>query len=156
MSTYKTDMLLPINPNVNCGFGGYDISAGTEHDTVAVFFIPFKCRMKRVGMIVNTAFTGAATFKFDKETVGTESGSGAGATAAKIVGNVIIPSGTAAGKMVYDAYPMTTRIVAEPGQWIVVTLDSDPTGLVGIAQPVLIVEEVPEVAGNLTGMLETA
>lgn len=141
---------LEFIPANNCGYSGYDISAGTTDETVGMFYIPFKCLIKRAELTVTKAIVGTPVFHFDKETAGTESTSASTGDVALLT----MVSGTAAGKVVFDDYSSANAVTANPGQWIVVTLDT--TGTSGIVQPGLIVEEIPEIHENISAFLETA
>jgi len=161
MSTYKNNIPLPFHSRIAAAdnvvpYNGYAILGGAAADILGAFYAPFKCRIKRAGLLITetvAAATTAPVFHFDKEDAGTAP------TSDGDVAIITVPNAMAAGYFVYDDYPMTTRINFEPGEWILVEMHTDAAHTATVAGkviPFLIVEEVPEVADNITTMVETA
>jgi hypothetical protein len=149
---------LPIELPYN-GFVDYDDPLGVDMDQVAkdigAFIIPFRCQVILAGAVVTETCGGETTtpvVDFDKRpTAGSDTDRGAAD-----IGHLIL-STTAAGKIMYDEAARGT--VLEPGEEVVFELAVAATGTGGEAghvRPFLLVQQVPEVLGNLSDMVETA
>jgi hypothetical protein len=143
-------VVLPMAYNATTGWGvlGYDLSDGAANDVVGIFYVPFKCILREVGLYITEATdTGASLFYFDKIAIGvvpTEDGD---------CGAVNLPNPTVIGKVYYDLVGKGTVLV--PGEAIECSFQTDGAGA-GKVVPYVIVEYCPEVKGNLTAMVETA
>lgn len=145
-------------------FGGKQLYAFTYYTPItwtgaadkASFYIPFRCRPIRAGITTTTVLNGAATVAFDRQpAAGSATNRGSGDC-----GNIVIPTTTAAGAVIYDK---TDYVAAGTGTWVqyldegdavVVELTSAATSGAGV--PWLIVEIDPEQPGNNSAMTLTA
>jgi hypothetical protein len=139
-----------------CPYNGYAVLGGSAADVLGVFYAPYKCKVRQAGLVVTETFACATTapvFHFDKDTAGTAP------TSNGDVAIITVPTATAAGKTMYDNYPMTTEITFSPGEWIIVEMHTDAahTGTVaGKVYPYLLVDFLPETPANISSMVETA
>lgn len=148
----RAKVALPCNYLVD-----YDDIAGIDMDQspadVAVFPIPFKCRVEYAGAAVTETCAGATTtpvVKFDlRPTAGSDTDRGDGDIANLVLGT------TAAGKFMYDKAAIGTML--EPGQEVVVelTVQATGTGAAGHVRPALVVTPRDEMFANLSGATET-
>jgi hypothetical protein len=136
----------------------YDDSLGIDCDQspadVAVFEIPFRCQVIMAAAVVTETCAGGTTtpqVDFDlRPTAGSDTDRGAAD-----IGHLVL-STTDAGKVMYDKAAVGD--ILEPGQEVVVELKVAATGggAAGHVRPVLLVQHLPEVLGNLSDMVETA
>jgi hypothetical protein len=137
---------------------GYAVLGGAANDVLGVFLVPYKCKVHRAMLSIMETFACDATapvFYFDKADVGTiptEDGD---------VAIITVPDAQAAGSCMYDDAPRnaSTPIELNPGDWVVVSLQTDAADagtVAGKVFPQLLVEYVPETAANISDMTETA
>ncbi|MCX5818448.1 MAG: hypothetical protein NT047_00820 [Deltaproteobacteria bacterium] len=138
----------------------YDDALGIDMDQVAgdmgTFIVPFRCEVFLAGANVTEVCAGADTTPVVDFDLRPTAGSDASRGSADIAHLVL--STTARGKVMYDRGAKGT--VLEPGQEVVVQLTTAATDAGGSAQtghikPFLLVKQVPETLGNLSGMTET-
>ena len=120
------------------------------------FYIPFRCRPIRAGITTTTVLSGAATVAFDRQPyagAATDRGDGD-------CGNIVVPTTTAAGYVIYDETDYKADATGtwiqhlDEGDCVVVQLVSAASSGAGI--PWLVVEIDPEQPGNNSAMTETA
>lgn len=153
---------LPFIPNNDSSttlvpYTGYAVLGGSANDVLGVFVAPFKCKVHRAMLHVTetvAADNTAPVFYFDKADVGTvptEDGD---------VAIITVPDAQAAGSCMYDDAPRgSTAITLNPGDWVVVSMQTDAVDAgteAGMVLPSLLVEYVPETAANISDMSETA
>ena len=139
---------------IGTGTAGADIAVTSAAD-IYTFTIPCKCRPLRSGFTVGTTVSAsdAPVIAFDRRpTAGSDTSRGAGD-----VGEVTLTTTSAQGQVYYEdndgGTNWTTTLLNEGDQVVVqVTTASDSTGGGG---PWLMLEYIPEVAGNNTVMNET-
>ena len=135
---------------------------------LAVFSIPFKCKVYEAGILVLTGLAGTnpgpIDFRFDvRKTAGSDTGRSDGS--AGIV-YLYETGASAAGEYCYDLagqtpYNPVTNVgcsLLEPGMQVVFQTGSSVlqgAGLAGVIKPFLLVEYLPEVRGNLVNAQET-
>ena len=118
----------------------------------ALFNIPFKCQVVYAGCIVTTIVASdTALVDFDKRPTAGDDGSRTVAS----LGHIAIPAGNL-GKCYYDrvAAGVAAGILSPGDEVVVQVMNSDPGA--GNAQPILVVDMLPETMANLTDMVETA
>jgi hypothetical protein len=154
----KDDVLvaLPLHLAVD-----YDDALGIDMDQVAAdmgtFIVPFRCEVFLAGAVVTEVCCGADTTPVVDFDLRPTAGSDVARGSADIAHLVL--STTAAGKVMYDRAALGT--VLEPGEEIVVQLavpaaDAGGNLQTGHIKPFLLVKVLPEVPGNLSGLVETA
>lgn len=135
----------------------YNDAAGVDCDQsaadVAIFPIPFKCEIVRVGCTVTEVCAGSSStpvVDFDsRPTAGSDTDRGAAD-----IGHLVLGT-TAAGKVMYDEAGAGT--VLEPGEEIVCQLTTAAVGTpTGHFFPFVLVKQIPEMPANLDNMVETA
>lgn len=112
----------------------------------ATFVVPFKCQVVRVYVQVNAAPGDAGIVTFDRRVTG---GSDTGRVDA-YAGTVNLATSHTAGKVVYK--DPTALLTLQEGDEVVVEV-TDASANVTAAHAVLLVREIPEVAGNNTDMI---
>jgi hypothetical protein len=136
----------------------YDDTAGVDADQaaadVAVFVIPFKCRVLYAGIAVTEVFAGGDStpvVDFDSRPTCGGDGSRGAADIGHIVGGT-----AAAGTFLYDKAGVDE--VLEPGEEVVVQLTTAAagSGATGHFRPVLVVAPLAETMANLDNASETA
>lgn len=140
--------LAPRYKDAATELSGMDV-AGAGDD--AFFNIPFKCQVVYAGCIVTTVIAAdPAQVKFDKRvTAGSDTNRTDGT-----LGHITVPIGNL-GKCYYDRVAAGVAAgILSPGDEVVVQVIS--TSATGNAQPVLVVDMLPETMANLTDMVETA
>lgn len=166
---------LPFNTTLTTKFeSGITLSQiagtnnGSESNTdLVVFDIPFKCKVYEAGITILTGLAGTnpgpCDFRFDvRKTAGSDTGRGDGD--AGIV-NLYETGASAAGEYVYDLAGQTPWAAGagcsllEPGMQVVFQTGTslvEGNGLAGKIYPVLLVEYMPEVRGNMVNAQETS
>ena len=138
-------------------YAGYDMEAGSANDVLGVFYIPFKCTVRMLGLYVTevvAASTTSPVIYFDEAALGTiptEDGD---------LAIMTIADETAAGTILYNK-PVTLatpeRMTLEPGKWVVVSMQTDIADAgteTGFVMPFLIVDHVPETEANQSAYSE--
>jgi len=128
---------------------GVDLADNNVDD--AFFNIPFKCQVVYAGCIVTTVVAAdPAQIKFNKRpTAGSDDGITDGT-----LGHITIPIGNL-GKCYYDRVAAGVAAgILSPGDEVVVKVIT--TTATCNAQPILVVDMLPETMANLTDMVETA
>jgi hypothetical protein len=136
---------------------------------LAVFDIPFKCKVYESGVIVLTGLAGTnpgpIDFRFDvRKTAGSDTGRSDGSagivnlyeTGASARGETCFDL---AGQTPYDSVNDTGCSLLEPGMQVVFQTGStvlQGAGLAGVIKPYLLVEYMPEVRDNLVNAQETS
>lgn len=177
---YNTDTRVALSPrfaSAALALSGCDLSNTADE---AYFDIPFKCRVVYAACLVTTIVAGDAVIKFDRRFAASNDTGRSDGT----IANITLPDTTAIGQLIYDkvAQDKLTEAAAallvtedtchagggiwrdskcaneaygylEPGMEVVVQVVS---GTTGNAQPVLVVDMLDEVMGNLSNMTETA
>lgn len=139
---------------------GIDLNAAvvTAGDNVAVFDIPFKCRVIYTAIILTETCTSVTLVPIVKFTKRPTAGSDVGITAGDL--GTIYPTKTGvAGKVYYDkvAQASGSTLWLEPGMEVVVEVDMTvDNAAAGHFRPILVVEKIPETMANLADMVETA
>lgn len=135
---------------------GIDLDAAvtTAGNNVAVYDIPFKCKVVYAGIALTETCTSVTLSPCVKFTKRPTAGSDAGITAGDVA--TIYPTKTgAAGAFYYDKAGATVYL--EPGQEVVVEVDQTvDNGTAGHFRPVLVVEPSTEVFANISAAIETA
>ena len=138
-------------------YAGYDMEAGSANDVLGVFYIPFKCEVRMLGLYITevvAASTTSPVIYFDEATLGTiptEDGDMAIMTIADEV---------AAGTVLYNknvTRSTPARVTLEPGKWVVVSMQTDiaDSGTeTGFIMPFLIVDMIPEFEANQSAFSE--
>ncbi|MBU2549026.1 MAG: hypothetical protein KKB20_11470 [Proteobacteria bacterium] len=152
----RSDLLMAL-PFFHADYDAAGVSAeGIDLDQAAAdvgkFLVPFKCQVIQAGLAVTETCGGATpgVVKYDKRpTAGSDASRGDGDIAAFNM------AATAAGKFLYDKAGLGT--VLEPGEEVVVEIATQPTGgtPAGHFVPCLLVQALPEVAANLSNLVET-
>lgn len=121
-----------------------DLSATTD---VWTFVVPFKCRVVRAAVQIANTIGAAGVVKFDKipKSGGTR-GDGD-------VASISLATTHDTGEFVYD--DPSTDVSLEEGDLVVVEV-TDAAAASDAGYAVLLVREIPEVAGNNTAMVATA
>lgn len=136
-------MIAGLNsPNVPLVSGTLDLSATAD---VWEFAIPFKCEVIQVGLTILNDVGATATVKFDSVQLTTR-GDGD-------VADIDLATSHTAGEFVYSV--PATQLVFEAGDFVVVQV-TDAAAAGDEAVAVLIIREIPEVAGNNSKMVLTA
>lgn len=169
--------LSPRFASAALALSGCDLSNTADE---AYFDIPFKCRVVYATCLVTTVVAGDAVIKFDRRVAASNDTGRSDGT----IANITLPNTTAIGQVLYDkaAQDKLTEAAAdalvtedtchagggiwrdskcaneaygylEPGMEVVVQVVS---GTTGNAQPMLVVDMLEEVMGNLDNMTETA
>jgi hypothetical protein len=103
--------------------------------------------LRRLALTVTTATTGAVgTLSLDLRPI---AGSNAGRVAAG-AGTLTIPTGLAAGQVLYKALTLTVK----PGQEVVFNVTAAMTA--GIMDARLVIEPLPEIPANIPAMVASA
>ena len=135
----KYENLTPLSTAV------FDINSTGVKATVAV---PFKCRVYRAQVTMTTADAGGFTIRFNKVIkLG-------GATGAGDVAEIVVPAASAIGKCYYDL--VARGMILYEGDTVVLNVTAEGAGASTFAYGQLIVDYIPEVEANSTGMVETA
>ena len=140
--------LAPRYKDAATELSGMDVSGAGDD---AFFNIPFKCQVVYAGCVVTTVIaTDPAQVKFDKRiTAGSDTDRTDGT-----LGHITVPVGNL-GKCYYDRVAAGVAAgILSPGDEVVVQIIS--TSATGNAQPILVVDMLPETMANLTDMVETA
>jgi len=123
----------------------FDVNSAAVKETVAV---PFKCRIYRAQVTMGTADTGGFTIKFNKVTkLG-------GATGVGDCGIIVVPASSCIGKCYYDVAERGD--ILYEGDTVQMEITAEGAGASTYAYATLVVDYIPEVEGNSTGMVETA
>lgn len=125
----------------------FDLNDTTTAVDVAVIPVPYKCQVRRVGVLVTSTDALGATVTFDKRpTAGSDTNRATFATVTKSASNQ-------QGKYIYE--DPTTSVVLNEGDEIVVAdlMDGTSTDTAGTAWAIVLVERIPEVAANQADMV---
>jgi hypothetical protein len=134
------------NPNVPLLFPGASATAGLAIATTgdkAVLPVPFKCELVQFAVVITDANANAAVVALDQRVT-------AGSDTGRVeVAEVSKPAENGQGKMYYQK--PTSRVVLDEGDEVVVEVKTAAAS--GVAWAMLIVREIPEVAGNNSKMV---
>lgn len=150
-----SDYIVALNPVY---IVDYDDALGVDCDQtagdMALFTVPFKCKVHRAQVCVTEDVAGATTvpiLKYDKRAAaGSDTGRGDGDVA---VINLTVAHD--AGAVVFDEAGQNDLLY--PGQEVVVqmTQNASGTGAAGHFRPELLVKPIAETAANLSALTET-
>jgi|SRR5690349_20476822 len=124
-----------------------DLNDTTTAVDVAIIPVPYKCQVRRVGLVVTTADALGATVTFDQRVkAGSDVGRVTFATVTKSASDQ-------QGKYIYE--DPTTSVVLNEGDEIVVAdlMAGTSTDTAGSAWALVLVERIPETAANQSDMV---
>lgn len=143
MSTVYHDFI-PLYPG---GEAAVTPATNTAGD-IAVIAVPYRCQVRRVGVVPSSSSAGTAEITFEQRVL-------AGSDVGRVVFATLSKAGNQQGKYIYE--DPATSVVLYPGDEIVVK--SDAVGnvvAVGALHPVVLIERVSEVPANESDMVASA
>lgn len=113
---------------------------------VAVIAVPYRCEVRRVGVVPTASSAGTATFTFDQRVL-------AGSDVGRVTFASVSKAGNQQGKFLYE--DPATAVTLYPGDEIVVAAEALAVA-VGAFHPVVLVERHAEVPANESDMVASA